>query len=423
MGQYPAIRGKLGSTEYYTIVIKAKKLVDETKIQSPEDWESSLDGKLSEDEIEQRKLDYSRVVKYIAPYIAGDDDRFFGSIIIAATVSERWKFTPFDRLLSQEDMNPLYEPFLDQLNTMGILSIPDGAEWRPLDGQHRVAAIRCAIEGKDNKGNEVKHFTANSKLADEDVAAILIPYHKVKTRKIFTKVNLHAKRISPGEGLLIDPYDIIAVLSREMIAKLGGVGLIGTRKADVGKGESFFTSLTALNKANAHILNWHIGENIDRKQLPPDAQQKRFKKTLEDVWEHLVKNIEIFADALADTGESGDEKRKELREHVLLLKPIPQVCLVAAFARMTKDQSFTFNQASDRLNKIDWRVNNPAWRHVLINDSGTVHHRHEKLATSLVYYMAGGKMEPREKEDILNKYRKLFPADEQSKIKLPPQVS
>ena len=423
MRQYPAIRGKLGSTEYYTIVIKAKRLVSETEIQSPEDWEKSVDDKLSEDEIDQRKLDYNRVVKYIAPYIAEDNDRFFGSIIVAVTLPERWKFVSFDNLLNSEDIKPMYEQFLEKLTTMGMLTIPDSADWRPLDGQHRIAAIRCAIQGKDNKGNEVKHFKGNEDLGDEDVTVILIPYNKVKTRKIFTKVNLYAKRISPGEGLLIDPYDIIAVISREMIDKLGGAGLIGTRKADVGKGEAFFTSLSALAKANVHILNWHFDEKIDRKKLPSHALQQRCKMTVNEVWDHLVKNINIFADALADKGESGDENRKELRENFLLLKPIPQVCLVAAFARMTKDQSFTFKQASDRLNKIDWGVNNPVWRHVVVINEDKITHRHEKLLTSLIYYMAGGKMEPHEKEDILNKYRSLFPADEQSKVKLPPQVS
>ncbi len=38
MKQYPAMRSKLSSTEYFTTVIKARDLAQNTKIQSPDNW-------------------------------------------------------------------------------------------------------------------------------------------------------------------------------------------------------------------------------------------------------------------------------------------------------------------------------------------------------------------------------------------------
>ena len=423
MEQYPAIRGKLGTTEFYIIVIKAKKLAEVTKIQSPEDWEKSLAGKLSDDEIEQRKLDYTRVEKYIAPYIAEDDDRFFGSVIIAAT--GEWDFSSFEEILAGNKVSPLFKPFLSQLNAMGVLTMSDGSVWRPLDGQHRIAAIRCAIERKNNKGVPLTHFLTSASLPDEDVSVILIPYNLDKTRKIFTKVNLYAKKISPGEGLLIDPYDIVAVLSRGMIDKFGGARLVGTRKAEIKPTDTIFTTLNALNKANHNIIKWHIGDKVKGEALPSKEKQRLYATQLNKVWDHLLKNINIFTDALADKSEAGDKKRKELRQNFLLLQPLPQSCLATAFARLTSSKKdLSFDEASDRLNKINWLKTDKAWRFVLINSAGGMIHRHDKLVSDLIYYMAGGNMKPKEEETLLEKYRRLSPLEkaEQDKIKLPKKV-
>ena len=422
MEQYPAIRGKLGSTEFYVIVVKTKKLAEVTKIQSPEDWEKSLAGKLSDDEIEQRKLDYTRVRKYIAPYIAEDDDRFFSSVIIAAT--GEWEFSSFEQILAGNKVSPMFKPFLSQLNTMGVLTISDGSIWRPLDGQHRIAAIRWAIEEKDHKGNDLESFTTSPSLPNEDVSVILIPYDLNKTRKIFTKVNLYAKKISPGEGLLINPYDIIAVLSRDMIDKFGGARLVGTRNAEIKPTDTIFTTLSALNTANHSIIKWHIGDTVDPENLPSKEKQRLYKTHLNKVWDHLLKNIKIFADALADQSEAGDNNRKELRKDFLLLQPLPQYSLAAAFARLTSNKELSFDEATNRLNKINWLKTDKVWRFVLINSAGGMIHRH-KWVSDLIYYMAGGNMKPKEEAALLAKYRKVSPLEkeEQDKIQLPPKVA
>ena len=65
----------------------------------------------------RQDINSDNIVKYIAPYLAEDNDRF-----------------------------------------------------------HRVVAIKCAIQGKDEKEQNVAHFSANANLVDEDVFVILIPY-------------------------------------------------------------------------------------------------------------------------------------------------------------------------------------------------------------------------------------------------------
>ena len=154
-----AIKGKSGNTDYFICSMKARRLAAET---------TGVGSKIRQD------INSDNIVKYIAPYLAEDNDRFFGSVIVSAT--GKWTFTPFGNFLGKDAAHPLYKPFMNRLNNMGILSIPDSSVWHLLDGQHRVMAIKCAIEGKVAKGQNVAHFSANANLSDEDVSVILIPH-------------------------------------------------------------------------------------------------------------------------------------------------------------------------------------------------------------------------------------------------------
>ena len=69
----PAMKGRLGDTDYYILSMKAQELVDKVKIpKESNEWED-----MSVEERYQRDIDYNRVRKQIAPYLANDESRFF----------------------------------------------------------------------------------------------------------------------------------------------------------------------------------------------------------------------------------------------------------------------------------------------------------------------------------------------------------
>lgn len=415
--QYPAIRGKLGTTEYYTFVIKARELASATEITSPDKWHD-----IKVDELIQRKLDHKRVISHIAPYLADKKDRFFGAVVLFT--EKKLHFTPFDKLLAGE-LSPIFQSIKSELNNMGILTLESGGEWNPLDGQHRIEAIRCAIRGKDHTGKDIKDFEASRDLGDEDVTVIMIAdCDTQKARNIFTKINRHARKTSAGDNLLMDDDDIIAVLSREIGSDICGGRLIATSKNDIGDNERFFTTLKCLEQANLSILKWHYGDKINRGELPSKDTCKLLERKLRDAWTHLAMHIEHFAAALVDKEETGDKKRMEIRKNFLLLKPVPQMAMIEAFSRLTgkqpNGQPMTFENASNRLNKINWDKSAPEWDRVLMSGGKIL--RKLKLATDLIYYMAGGKFNDGEEEKFLQRYRDEFPQDEQANKQLPAKV-
>ena len=419
--QYPAMRGKLGSTEYYTFIAKARDLAASTAVTSPDDWKN-----MTIDEMAQRKLDISRVVKFIAPYMARDKNRFFGAVVIAT--DKNLKFTPFTGLLAGQELSSMFQPFQKQLDAMGMLILDGSEEWNPLDGQHRIAALRCATTGKittkDGKNEtKVSNFNPNRELGDEDVTVIMIPNcSTAKARKIFTKINRNARKTTKGENLLMDDEDIVAILTREVGSDIFGGRLIHMTKADIGAREGYFTTLATLERANLSIFRWHIPEAVKREELPPEPRQRVLDRTLREVWEHLVANITHFADGVRDKSEAGDKQRVEARKSCLLFKPRAQWAMVEAFARLTgkrqNGQPATFKQATDRLNKIDWRMSSPEWDRVLMSGGKIL--KQEKLAADIIYYRIGGKLDSKEQSALLAKYRE---ARQNESEQLPSKVS
>src|SRR4051812_9970743 len=74
----PAIKGKLGNTQYWEATMKVRDLVH--AVRPPKE----MDGwaNFSIEERMQRDADMARIKKQLAPYIVRNPDRFFGSIIV-----------------------------------------------------------------------------------------------------------------------------------------------------------------------------------------------------------------------------------------------------------------------------------------------------------------------------------------------------
>ena len=178
---YPAMKGQFGSTEYYMITMKAADVA--TKLVIPKempDWDD-----LDLNERFQREINYLRVRKHIAPYLANDPDRFFGALIVDVFNYEGTDFEPLNQVISTSRGVPgLYK---NASQSFGFLTLSGGEMLVPLDGQHRLAAIKFAITGKDQKQKPIEGIDPIVDLANDDVLLILILHDPVKGRKFSTR--------------------------------------------------------------------------------------------------------------------------------------------------------------------------------------------------------------------------------------------
>ena len=361
----PAMRGSFGSHEYYLTTMHVGELVKNITI--PKDipgWEE-----IAIEERYQRDINLNRVKRDIAPYFANDKDRFSSALILAVQNHERMAFEPLPKLGGR-----IPQLYVSAAENIGFLTFSGGEVFIPLDGQHRAKAFEYAIRGTDDNNKSIDGVAGNTGLANEDIAVVLVRFETESSRRIFNKVNRYAKPTTKGDNLIIDDDDAIAVLTRAMIS--GGSAMIPSRLVR-WKSNTLnviapeFTTLATLYDANVAIAQSEPGKG--KVQNATEEVQALYEQTIHDVWGHLLSRIDLFREALLDTGESGDERRKEVRQETLLGKPIGQLVLVLAFLELKQRcYGIADEELCDRLNRVDWRLDDEQWVGVLMNPNGRV---------------------------------------------------
>ncbi len=322
---HPAMRGKFGSTEFFILTMKASDVARRLTIpKEMPDW-----GQLGLEDIYQRQINYTGVKKFIAPYLAHDPDRFFGALIVTAINSEDMEFENLDNV-------PGKTPKLYQSATksFGFLTFNGGEMLVPLDGQHRLAAIQFALSGKDEKQKPIPEIVVDPSLATDDILLILVRNHPIKGRKIFNKVNRYAKATSKAENLITADDDVIAIISREIVAnELIGGRLVNYQSNTLSNSMPYFTTLSTIYEATKHLLEKEFGK-ISTTELPDTAVRRVYENIVRTYWEHLIQGVDLYNSALLDSAETGDARRKEIRKEFLLGKPVAQLALMIAVVRL-----------------------------------------------------------------------------------------
>lgn len=400
--------------------MKAQDLVNRVKI--PREMEEWSD--LSVEERYQRDINYSRVKKQIAPYLAKDDSRFFGAVIVAAKhFDENVEWEPLTAVLAKG----LPVRYRTEAENLGFLNFRGGELLVPLDGQHRLKAIEFALTGRDEKARSIQGMVPCTELAQEDVTVVLVPYHVKKARKIFTKVNSYAKATTTGQNIVTDDDDVVAVLSREVANNLIGGRLVKYTSNTLGKRDEEFTTLAIVYNCNdAIITNTFPVGKLDKTQLPDKEQVQLYREKIMAVWEAVLDGIEVFADAIHDKDSSGDQGRWEIRATNLLGKPVAQECLVKAFVRLTgAPTNMAAEDGCEKLNGLPWSISEDnmqgVWQRVLWSGGvdGKIITKNRRLATNLIAYLAGERVEGDAYKELLDDYRRQFPEAERKGLELP----
>ena len=416
----PAMKGRLGNTDYYVLSMKAQALVNQ--VTTPTILKRRDD--LTIEERFQCGIDYDRVKTHIAPYLAHDESRFLGAVTVAAMNFGGAVFEP----LSDFAMKGLPDPYRSDARNMGFLTFTGGEVLVPLDGQHRLKAMEFAMSGCDEEGNYIANLTPCRDLATEDITVVLVPFEVEKARKIFTKVNRHAKAATKGKNIVTDDDDMVAVLTREIANDLIGGRLTKFKGNTLGPKDPEFTTLPTIYNCNEEIVtrNFFQKGRPDRTRLPEASQQRLWRMKVQEVWRAVIDGIDVFSDALADRGESGDKARKEIRRTNLLGKSVTQECAVKAFVRLTSaPTNMTSEEACARLNRLPWNMSEEnlqrVWQRVLWTGgvAGKVVTKNRRLVTDIIAYLAGVRLGEEAVDELREQYRAQFPEDERSGRDLP----
>ncbi len=375
----PAIKGKIGSIEYYQCTMSAMDLISRTQNAteyfSKEDWEEM--GPWGQN---QRDVD-PRYLKKITPYLLRDKDRFFNSFLVLLDTSKcEFKSIGDQPADVKGNLSRIKDAVSDysvkeNLDRVGFLTILDQGAMCILDGQHRMRAIRAAITDADkeklkkvlkNDGEE-ELLNSDNGVKDDLYSVIFVaaPTREIE-RKIFTDINTYAKPIGKKE--------------LTMLSETNGYFKVSQNLAKEGfpfSSDLMYMQSTALPDAAAAITTLHhMAVMIEKVCLAHDIKwNKEKKQTKEAIAEgealsksvlgEVFSNIEAYKYVIKKHKENPKDKPKfiaELRKKDdnrkwgLLFKPLPQLALLEAilFLKSSDGGDLDKKQIYNAINDIDW---------------------------------------------------------------------
>ena len=198
----PALRGVIGSWVYYSCLVNLEEIAKRVQFADEIHKSKQLSGMI------QRKLQSTRSAQ-IASYIRTQPERFFNSLVVA-TYGGKPDWHAITSVNSKGSASELSNVSEEVLESVGFLTFHGDEKLFALDGQHRLAGIKKAVQ----EGLPEDH-------ADE--VSVIFVAHKVtpqgleKTRRLFTTLNKTARPVSKGDIIALDEDDVMAICVRKLI--------------------------------------------------------------------------------------------------------------------------------------------------------------------------------------------------------------
>ena len=368
----------MGDWVYYITVMGVSELVQYVRFAEEICPNEDLDRML------QREV--STRSKEIAEYLRTQDQRFFGSLIVAAYDGQP-RFLP----IGFGDA-----PLLNQMEgRVGVLQFDGTEQYYALDGQHRLAAL----------GSEIKNNPDRYK--SDQVSIIVICHTKddegmARARRLFTTVNRYAKKTSPATHTAMSEDDGVAIVTRRLVranpffkqrVKVLIAGKNGKVKLASGNAMSLYDrnylmAIETFRKCNQKLLPIELSNEFSKEQQVPSFESlERAFDAISARWTTIIEGVDAWR-LLREPSRNVAELRIPDGGHVLA-RPIGITAFVGAFAPAANSLS------KEHIRKVVgefYDLNSTPWKGVLWNSATrkmSVTVEAEKLASRLWRYLLG----------------------------------
>jgi DNA sulfur modification protein DndB len=404
----PALQGRFGDWTYYAALVPLSEVRDRITYAR----EIHQNEKLS-DAI-QRRLDDKDRAADIAEYLQKTQDRFFSSLVVGVMGGDpQWH--PFD-------VKPQLDEHLDQVaevdsDRVGYLELRGDERMFALDGQHRLAGIRKALD-------------ANTQIGTEQVSVLFVPHRSSaagfrRTRNLFISLNKKAVPVKRPDIIALDEVDPSAIITRNLVDLSPS---FSRGQIDV---ERFTNSLPASATVWTTIGNLYdvINVALPRIMAKEEAQELADGKRIrlaDDRLEHFQSLIVAYFDILArwEPGLKAVFNQKNSTQTLargrskedprLLFRPVGIKIVTAVFAELRKTRSLA--KATALAAKIPMSLNEAPFRNIIWDpERGTMIPKGASLAQRLLLVMLGDRTrDPK----LVRSYAEWFQKDPNS-VRLP----
>ena len=405
----PAIRSKMGIWFYY---------VSSLSFENVAQYVSPIDDELHHSELLSGMIQRSITsnFKSIANYLETQEERFFNSLILAVYNGQpKW-----NEIRTQDENGE------DNYN-LGIITLTDDVKIFPVDGQHRVAGIKKAIED-------------NPEMKLERVPVIFIGHSTdeigmQRTRRMFSTLNRYAKPVSLRDIIALDEDDVVAIASRNLIDStdlfVADRILDSKNKSIPDSNTMALTSIITYYECNKELLWLYIKDievvGLEEKPIrgrakineyirhrPADEIISFFTQECKDFWEAIVNKCPEIKESNITVGRYRDNNGG-----FLFFRPIALFPFAKAAVRIKLHYDKSYTQIIESIpNELLW-IQNRLWRKIIWDDVAKkmVMGNATQIELMLLYVMAPELMSDKEQKKMIDNLKSIWDETDETIIR------
>ncbi len=396
---FPALRCHMGDWVYYVTFMKFSDVAC---------WIKRTDQIHQSKELRdmiQREL--TNRVGPIADYLLEQKERFFNAIVVGVYGGDP-QWYPLD--IGESPIFGDANLESDSRHSVGLLVLEGDEKLFAIDGQHRVEAIKLAINRDPSLESEEQSMIFVAHRIDEN--------GRTRTRRLFSTLNRYAKPVSKGEIIALDEDDAFAIITRRLVENLTllmGRVHFGKTAPLPSKDKTNLTSIIALYEITqlVYVPDLTNADAEKKQQLKKIKIRRPSDDLLEEIyqeqvcyWRLLEKHFPEYQKMFSSVSEKQIAGKYRTREggH-LMFRPAGQQAFAKAVRTML-ERGVDMESAVAKLSRVPMQLNQKPWAYVLWNPStkrinATVS---KVLLESIFLYLVGEK--PRNKKyDLLSQYR------------------
>jgi DNA sulfur modification protein DndB len=324
--EFPALRGRMGELEFCILVMKLGEVVKHVGF--AEDLQHWDDGIPSEHK-KQRKLNMTRIINEMVPYLTVNPDHFYSAITVEL---ER----PGD-----VGNGMVFEPLAGK-ESLGVARFDGTEQLMALDGQHRLKSIELALKQQPD-------------LSRESIAVLVVPGRGYRrSQQLFSDLNRYAKQPSKTLNLLFEHREFFARVAKSVADKGASFqGRVNLETNSLGRKTRHHMTLAVLYECVVSLLDGSYAEG--------EKDPAKLEEAVNDV---VRVYEEVLFPSLPDFGRvmSGQFMPYDLRCKHIYAHSVGQQAIAKAI-RACRDH---FGAGSDEVvrtafPKIDWQITNAEW--------------------------------------------------------------
>jgi len=414
---FPTIRAQMGDWFYYLTTFPFYEVAHRIRPATEFFHPNNMNEWIQREVIPRRRNE-------IAEYLLTTKERFFNGIVVGIYLGEpNWYGIEVD------ENNIFGAPGLDRRfeNALGVLELTGDERLYAIDGQHRVAGIKEALDQLEHDEERVDEYR---QLANEDLGIIMVAAdidagQLQRIRRMFSTLNKTARPVSKAELVALDEDDASAIITRRLATEfkeLNKVTPVTGQRPDWGLvhlGKS-----TQISPSNHHSITTIVTlYDIVGSALSPEVatlraqhgvnragetQLQELYEKAEGIWNLLKENSPEMADVLGS--EPGNllasKYRRDDGGHVLF-RPIGQQAFSDALGVLRSRQIPT-ETAIRYLCSVPMQLAQLPWERVMWDPTtNKMVNSNRALAGALFLHMVG--QTPKSKTyDLEERYQALY---------------